>query len=394
MYSKHVSLRGLVAGLCVIALCCAADQAKAFEYFYTDPGLPGANQYIESLSNVEISQAGGIVRFYQVSRGGPNAKTGTIVYKFETGGPIMRAELLSNAPVWTWSYGNGSTSTEVSKDGVNWVEVANAPVPAGIGQSNGGAFNGELPAEVLGGNNMYVRITMNNWSNTPQFFRDTAQHSRALIGGANPVFRFAAFSNAAPLPGGGGTSFDPGPPVVFGDPGTAHNDLSQQHKLSAQSLAGSEAIHRTNTITRTFTFSRDDGMTDPTEVFISAFLDGYLQADNGGMSKVDATFRILDMNDNQVGGAFEQYTEQILTSFGQDQDSNVAEVLQFSELLVPGQTYKLESTLSVWADAMSEAGGARAFFDNTFEVTMSGVPEPASLALLTFGAMGVLRRRR
>ncbi len=393
MWYARVPLRGFAVAVGCLTLCLAGGPAHAFEYFYTDPGLPGANQYTMSLSNLEVSRAGS-VRFYQVSRGGASSKTGVIVYKFEMGGPINRAELLSNAPVWRWSYGHGSTSTEVSKDGVTWVEVANAPVPGGIGQANGGAFNGELPASVLGGNNMYVRVTLNNFSTTPQFFRDTAQHSRATVGGANPVFRFAAFSNAAPLPGGGGTSFDPGPPVVFGDPGTAHNDLSQQHKLSAQSLAGSEAIHRTNTISRTFSVTRDDELTDPTRVYISALLDGYLQADNGGESKVEAIFRILDKNDNQVGDAFEMYDEQVITSFGQDMDSNVNEVLQFSELLIPGEMYKLESTLSVWADAKSEAGGARAFFDNTFEVTLSGVPEPSALALLALGGLALTTRRR
>ncbi len=379
---------------CAVAAIVLAwsSPTHAFVYFYTDPFLPGANTYIHSLSNLTLRQAG-TVRFYQVITGGPNSLTGTIVYKFDLNGPINRAELLSNAPVWRWSYGHGSTSTEVSRDGANWVEVANAPVPAGNGQSNGGAFNGELPPEVLGGNTMYVRVTLNNFAN-PSIFRDTAQHSRAIVGGTNPVFRFAAFSNAAPLPGGGGTSFDPGPPTTFGDPGTAHNDLSQQHKLSAQSLAGSQAIHRTNTITRTFTVSRDDGLTDPTEVFISALLDGYLQADNGGTSKVDATFRILDASGVQVGSAFEQYTEEIITAFGQDQDADVSEALQFSETLTPGETYQLESTLSVWADAKSELGGARAFFDNTFEVTLSGIPEPTSIALLSLAGITLFTRRR
>ena len=45
------------------------------------------------------------------------------------------------------------------------------------------------------------------------------------------------------------------------------------------------------------------------------------------------------------------------------------------------------ATLSIWADAKSELGGARAIFDNTFEVTLSGapIPEPTAVSLL-FGA--------
>ena len=380
----------------IIGLGAAQAAHGGFEYSYANPQQAHADDYIHSTNGVVISQQSPVT-YWQVAAGGAPTRTGTIIKRFAFAAPVQNANLLSNAPTFHWSYGNGHNKMYGSTNGANWQLMLDITTPA-FGQGNGGFWNGDLPAWMLGGHELWFKWELTNYSIYPtsEAFRNTAQFSRGNLDGSGTAFRLRVNQNPSGIPGGGGTTFDPGPGVVTGDPGAETSNLSQLHRLSAQSVAGSARVERSNTIRRSFTFANDAGTSDPTEVFVTAILDGRLLADNQGRSSVDALFRLLDAAGNPVPGASDSWDHLLTTNLGEQSDVMVHETLGFSALLTPGMTYYLESELSIMADANGFNGAGRAFFDNTFEVILSGqpIPEPASLALLGLGATPLIRRRR
>ena len=172
-------------------------------------------------------------------------------------------------------------------------------------------------------------------------------------------------------------------------------DLGAIHSIDAQSVAGSEAQTKSSEMTRIFRFSRDDGSPDPTQAFILGGLQGTLAADNLGLASVDARVSVFDMGGGLMGADTLSYD--VSPGLGWQEEIYVDEEFGFSALLVPGQQYELQTWISVYAS--SPPGGAgRALFADTMEVTLSGVPEPSTLVLLSMGAFALLayawRRRR
>ena len=180
---------------------------------------------------------------------------------------------------------------------------------------------------------------------------------------------------------------------ILGEPGAATTSLGSVHGLSAQSVGAIGPITKSNTVRREFKFTAAGGATDPLTVFLNGTLEGQLFSDNLGKANVTATIAILDLNGTTLG----TYSKKVSVSslFGSQHDADVFEQMGISVELTPGQVYEMTSTLTVFADG-GLAGGARAFFDNTFiaEFGETLIPEPASLSLLALGAVALWQRRR
>jgi hypothetical protein len=100
-----------------------------------------------------------------------------------------------------------------------------------------------------------------------------------------------------------------------------------------------------------------------------------------------------------AGGAIDGDSWSLLLDSGiaQLRTADVNERLQFDALLTPGLTYRLSSTMTVAARPGN--GAARAFFDESFEVSIAAVPEPSTftlvvVAMCAISAVFAWRRRR
>ena len=253
----------------------------------------------------------------------------------------------------------------------------------GAGNANGDFGNAGRAVSIGGGTN-YAFPPASNFTYYSGFTGRTR-----ITGDVGPVW-------GPPTPGGGGVDFelDAGTVILTGS-GEGVNDVSVTdlgaiHSIDAQSVAGSEAQTKSNEMSRIFRFSREDGLPDPTQAFILGGLQGTLAADNLGVASVDARVSVFDMGGGLIGADTLAYD--VSPGLGFQEQIDVNEAFGFSALFVPGQQYELQSWISVYAS--SPPGGAgRALFADTMEVAVSGVPEPATLALLAVGGLLLVRRR-
>ena len=203
-------------------------------------------------------------------------------------------------------------------------------------------------------------------------------------------------------PGGGGLDFylDVGDVLITGDgEGTStvtKTDLGGIHGLQAQSVAGSPIQSKTNNYERIFTYSREDGGSDPGQVYVYGYLDGLLAADNLSTARVNTNLSIFEVAGNELGT--DRLFYQVDPLLGMQEEISVNEYFGFSALLTPGEQYRVVSNISVFASS-SLGGAARALFAETMEFVLSGspqnpIPEPSTLLLLCIGAVGLLIRFR
>lgn len=137
-------------------------------------------------------------------------------------------------------------------------------------------------------------------------------------------------------------------------------------------------MEKTNTATRPFVFNPDADSGDPLPATVQAVLDGLLTPNAGGSAGVEATVSVLDNLDNVI----DSITRQFNTSNGQ---LMVDAPFSLPLMLTPGETYKLQTALSL------NVQDGSADFGNTFSVTV--VPEPATVGVIGLGLV-VMRRRR
>ena len=112
-----------------------------------------------------------------------NGVEGRLVYKFELPGQAQSIRLKAAASCWDFfnepgGYGRGVSAIEVSKDGATWVALHDNVTPLAWGAD--WSVDGQLPATVLGGNAIWVRMrflvegTPNSSYTVAQFGRSTA----------------------------------------------------------------------------------------------------------------------------------------------------------------------------------------------------------------------------
>lgn len=203
------------AALAVTALGFASTskvEAASFNYSYGNPFDAAAQTYIHSTSNISL-YAEGPVRLWKPNFGGTtfgNTTPGVITYKFDFGSDVVdSANLFTHNPTFHWSYSRGHNRLFGSKDGTNWELLLDTPPPA-FGSANGGTYNGALPATLLGGTELWVRVDLYSYGPSAPgggVLTNTAQHSRYDVNSAPGTIRFSLdveFENAAavPLPAG------------------------------------------------------------------------------------------------------------------------------------------------------------------------------------------------
>ena len=193
-----------------------------------------------------------------------------------------------------------------------------------------------------------------------------------------------------PISGGGGKTFQADAGYVTGNGVVEIVNLSATHKLAATATGADPPVQQTNSFTRSFTFQRDDGSSDPTLVYIGGWLDGLLAGEFGGEASVEASVTLIDASGAPLGA--DSFTRDVTAPIDGADSDNVHRLLLLEAMLAPGETYAVSSTLAVAATA--NGGTAQAIFDNSWEVAISGIPEPATLTLLALGGLAVPRRRR
>lgn len=102
---------------------------------------------------------------------------------------------------------------------------------------------------------------------------------------------------------------------------------------------------------------------------------------------------IYDTSNTLLGEAT-HYDEAVSLGLNNPQTVIVDEDLLIEIELIPGQTYEVISRIELVADISGPDGSCEANFENTFEVELFGVPEPATLSLLAPGTLALVRRRQ
>jgi hypothetical protein len=210
------------------------------------------------------------------------------------------------------------------------------------------------------------------------------------------------------VPGGNGVDFNLDAGYILGGGTAQTTDLGGLLGLNAQAMSYQPIDGpKSNEIRREFVFSRDDGGTDPTEVFVHAKLEGILQGDHGGQAHAKASLRIFDALGNPVDSV--NFFEQVESNIGENLVEEVDDILGLTTTLIPGETYLLSGRMEVFAMCGGGLSAARALFADTFEFQLSGspenpfarpsgvIPEPSTFLIWALGLLGLgcfVRRRR
>jgi len=194
-----------------------------------------------------------------------------------------------------------------------------------------------------------------------------------------------------PVSGGGGIDFILDNGTISTDGTVDLTPRGCKHHLSA--YAADQQLHdaKVSEVRRKFQFDAG-GSNDPRLVYLLGDLHGELSAGDANAT-ARATMRIFRADGTLLDET--SYFEEVGTTIlGQWQNSTITETMMLEVELVPGETYEVLSRLELTADLDGPLGSAMASFLDTFDVELSGVPEPATLALLALGGLGVLLRRR
>jgi hypothetical protein len=195
-----------------------------------------------------------------------------------------------------------------------------------------------------------------------------------------------------PVDGGGGVDFFLDEAEQDTDGRIDITDRGCKHHMSVQAVSQQTQQQRHSEVRQRFLFQADDDTTDPRTIFLQGLLEGDLDA-GGATASVNATIALYDDAGNKLDDVifFDEVSSQLI---GDPQSKDVAKPLVLEAELTPGKVYQLVSRLDLSASLNHPDGSGLADFSNTFDVQMSGVPEPATIVLLVGGLAGVLRRHR
>jgi hypothetical protein len=153
---KTIKLTALIAGLCILAFKSKAQSSFDFQYGYLNVLSPNALNYAVQQQNIETTDEGGGISYMNpINNGTPAILTQEFTFSAPT------TEIFLSADIAAFNFGGsdyGSGSLWASPDGINWVELLNAPTPSSGGF--GYIYDGNLPSSLLGANQIYIQAQL------------------------------------------------------------------------------------------------------------------------------------------------------------------------------------------------------------------------------------------
>jgi hypothetical protein len=135
-----------------------------FEWITTDPYQNVAQEYFWETENLVIRTDGGF-HFWQPMVGGETFEAtdpAVVVYRFQLGHRILAARAGFPVHTFHWDYSRGHAFVYGSKEGINWILLDESPPPIWGGYSRAAA-NMEIPEELLGGHDLWIRVELYSW---------------------------------------------------------------------------------------------------------------------------------------------------------------------------------------------------------------------------------------
>lgn len=142
--------------LICLALLTAPSWASAADFSYEiyDPREDSADDYIVSSQNLVIVAEPDFV-YWRTSN---STEPHVLLFHFPFDREVDTANLAVRTDTFNWNR-DAYTRIEASKDGTNWVLLLETG-PPDYGGWNSGTYSGDLPASLLGGTDIYVRVTL------------------------------------------------------------------------------------------------------------------------------------------------------------------------------------------------------------------------------------------
>ncbi len=153
-----------------------------FTYAFGNPNDDHAQQYIVAVENAETWHYAP-VWFWKPVVGGetlPETPPGTVTFRFDFEETVSEAHLRLNMPTFHWAYSRGHNFLYGSADGADWELLMEVPPPE-YGMANGGGFDADLPASMVGGNQIWLRAELYSYGDmAPQGgeYTNTAELTR------------------------------------------------------------------------------------------------------------------------------------------------------------------------------------------------------------------------
>ena len=150
-------------------LLCLKANAWDFEFGYRNVFSPGAMTYVVEQSNMTRTSEGNITYWNPAANGQEARLTQKFVFAQPTVDAFLNINYIYIANFGGGTYGSGELLG--SKDGTNWIQLVNAPMPSIIAAGYGWSTN--LPAALLGSRELWIqaRMVSQGWNIMAQFLR-------------------------------------------------------------------------------------------------------------------------------------------------------------------------------------------------------------------------------
>jgi hypothetical protein len=194
-----------------------------------------------------------------------------------------------------------------------------------------------------------------------------------------------------PINGDGGLTFKLDLGEILGD-GVERTELGALLHSDAYAEASNDMDDDLDEIFRRFVFEREDGLSDPQDVFLNAALTGMLTSQGDGIAGFRATVELLDPATFDILDSSEIAITRDASVYG-DGDLPLDGLL-FGALatLTPGEEYLLHASLSATAETGADPNSlAHAWLAHSLDVQLSGapIPEPSTVSLAAVGLLGL-----
>lgn len=132
-------------------------------YAYNSPNLAESKKYIEKVVNAKVVYEKPVY-YWKPIRGAKKKgeNPGIIIYKFNWEKSIVEGKLKIYMPTFHWKYSKGHNTLFASKNGKDWVELADFPPPA-YGKASKGLYNDYLPEEIMDTKELWIKVILDSY---------------------------------------------------------------------------------------------------------------------------------------------------------------------------------------------------------------------------------------